>query len=280
MTSLQQRRGGLAVVISFATFIGLGLSSGLLGLAWPRMRAEFGLPLDAVGTLLLLQTMGYIVSSFFSGRVTALFGHGVTFFVSALLMAGGLAGYFVAPDWMLVIVCGLFVGAGSGLLDAGLNNYIAAYYGPRQMNWLHACFGIGLTIGPRIMSELFLRGYSWRVGYILTAVVLVALGVVYLLSLKIWRNDVPQIAGAQPTRPASLGATLRLPLLWLSVALLFAYAGMEIGAGQWAFTLSTEGRGIAEAEAGWCVTIYWGAFTIGRVLFVRSEEHTTAVQSS
>jgi len=117
------------------------------------------------------------------------------------------------------------------------------------------------------MRELFLRGYSWRVGYILTAVVLVALGVVYLLSLKIWRNDVPQIAGAQPTRPASLGATLRLPLLWLSVALLFAYAGMEIGAGQWAFTLSTEGRGIAEAEAGWWVTIYWGAFTIGRILF-------------
>lgn len=267
MAQQQQRGGNLAVFIGFATFIGLGLSSGLLGLAWPRMRDEFGLELDAVGTLLFIQTLGYIASSFFSGRITTVLGHGPAFLGGSLLMAGGLFGYYVAPGWLLVIVCGVLVGFGSGLLDAGLNNYVAAHYGPRQMNWLHASFGVGLTISPFIMTELFVAGLSWRVGYAITAAVILALGLAYLLTLRTWRDEVTSVTGKAPLRSAALGATLRLPILWLSVGLFFVYAGMEIGAGQWAFTVSTESRGIAEDAAGLWVTIYWGSFTVGRILF-------------
>lgn len=43
----------LLVAIAYLGFIILGLSSGLLGVAWPSIRQTFDTPLDAVGALLL-----------------------------------------------------------------------------------------------------------------------------------------------------------------------------------------------------------------------------------
>ncbi|KXK54454.1 MAG: putative major facilitator superfamily transporter [Chloroflexi bacterium OLB13] len=46
-----------------------------------------------------------------------------------------------------------------------------------------------------------------------------------------------------------------------------AYVSVEIGIGQWAFTLLTQSRGVAEEAAGPWVSVYWGVFTGGRILF-------------
>jgi fucose permease len=46
-----------------------------------------------------------------------------------------------------------------------------------------------------------------------------------------------------------------------------AYVSVEIGIGQWAYTLLTESRGIAPEVAGTWVSVYWGVFTGGRIFF-------------
>jgi fucose permease len=63
-----------------------------------------------------------------------------------------------------------------------------------------------------------------------------------------------------------LGATLRLPTAWFGVAIFFAYTGLELGTGTWAYTVLTEGRGIAMTTAGPWVTCFWVGLTTGRVL--------------
>ncbi len=55
------------IVLIYIAFISLGLPDGLLGVAWPGMRDSFGLPLDALGILILAFTGGYLTSSFFNG---------------------------------------------------------------------------------------------------------------------------------------------------------------------------------------------------------------------
>jgi fucose permease len=42
---------------------------------------------------------------------------------------------------------------------------------------------------------------------------------------------------------------------------------VEVGVGQWAFTVMTESRGISLASAGTWVAIYWGALAFGRAVF-------------
>lgn len=44
------------IAIAYASFSTLELSVGLRGVAWPYIRAGFGLPLDAVGVLVVRET--------------------------------------------------------------------------------------------------------------------------------------------------------------------------------------------------------------------------------
>lgn len=64
-----QQAGLLLLGLAYLGFSSLGLPDGLLGVAWPSIRAYFNLPLDALGTLLVLFTLGYLMSNFSSGRL-------------------------------------------------------------------------------------------------------------------------------------------------------------------------------------------------------------------
>ena len=52
-------------------FVALGLPDGLLGVAWPSIRASFDLPLDALGALLVTFTGGYVVANSLGGQLVA-----------------------------------------------------------------------------------------------------------------------------------------------------------------------------------------------------------------
>ena len=64
-----RRSTGTRVTLALAllAFVALGLPDGVLGVAWPSIRDELELPLDALGALLIAATVGYVVSSFSSG---------------------------------------------------------------------------------------------------------------------------------------------------------------------------------------------------------------------
>jgi hypothetical protein len=63
------------------------LPDGLTGVAWPSLRATFGLALDALGALIATTTPGYLAASFSSGRVLAGLGVGWLLVVSCLMTA-------------------------------------------------------------------------------------------------------------------------------------------------------------------------------------------------
>jgi fucose permease len=59
---------------------------------------------------------------------------------------------------------------------------------------------------------------------------------------------------------------LREPFLRANVVLFFFYTGVEAMAGQWAFSLFTEGRGFSPESAGASVSAYWASLTLGRIV--------------
>jgi hypothetical protein len=48
----------MLVALAYLGFVSIGLPDGLLGVAWPSIRAYFYLPLDALGALLAMFTIG------------------------------------------------------------------------------------------------------------------------------------------------------------------------------------------------------------------------------
>jgi fucose permease len=269
---MKHKSGMLLVGIAYSGFVVLGLPGGLLGVAWPSMRASFGLSLDAVGALLVAMTTGYLVSSFSSGPLLSRVGVGTLLMVSSVVAGGGLLGYALAPAWWVMILLGLVAGMGAGVIDAGLNTYFATNHRASLMNWLHACFGLGAALGPAMMTAVLDAGRSWRWGYVVVGVLQGLLALCFGLTVDRWRLAGTGPPGANPGSTASTtgkmrsGDTLRLPILWLGIGLFFVYAGIENTAGQWPYTLFTEGRGVSPGTAGLWVSVYWGSLTVGRVV--------------
>ena len=59
------------ILLAYAAFIALGMPDGLLGIAWPSIRADFGIPLDSLGMVLFASVSGYMTATFLSGALVA-----------------------------------------------------------------------------------------------------------------------------------------------------------------------------------------------------------------
>ncbi|SIN42709.1 MFS transporter [Micromonospora cremea] len=263
------------LLLAYLAFVSLGLPDGLLGVGWPSIRADFGVPTEAVGLLLTAGTVGYLTSSVLAGFTLARVGVGALLAGSTLLASLALTGYAASTGLAVLVGCALLLGLGSGAIDSGLNAYVAGAFGPRHMNWMHAFFGLGVAIGPLIMTAALSAGLAWRWGYGIVAAAQLALATAFALTVRAWRHRVPAstepgaAVATSPAPPAAqlpIRATLRLPAVW-SGALAFAlYVAIEVSAGLWAFLLLTEGRGLGPAVAGGCVSAYWGSLFVGRVV--------------
>jgi fucose permease len=266
------RAGHQALTLGLASlgFVSLGLPEGLLGVAWPSIRATFDLPLDALGLLLATFASGYFVSSAFSGRVIARLGVGLALAASCAVTGVSLLGYALAPAWPPMVALGVALGLGAGTIDAGLNTYAAVAHGPRVLNWMHAAFGVGAAVGPLVMTALLSSGLPWSSGYVIVAAAQMSLAVGYGLTRQRYINPPPSLArGQEPSASGqhSARAMLARPLIWLSLLLFFVYVGIEAAAGQWSFSLFTLARGTPAQIAGVLVSAYWACLTLGRLAF-------------
>ena len=257
------------VLLAYIAFIALGMPDGLLGIAWPSIRAGFSIPLDALGMLLTASVAGYLTSSTLSGPLMSRFGVGSVLAASCALTGIGLLGYTLVPVWWMMVLLGVLAGLGAGAIDAGLNTYVAAHFGEGLMQWLHASYGIGVTLGPIIMTVALTSFESWRVGYRVVGVFQILLAGAFMLSLPLW-NQKDQPTDDAPKRltdyKTPMSETLRQAKVWGSVLLFLLYTGAEASVGMWAYSLLTESRGIDPKTAGFFAGSYWATFTIGRII--------------
>ncbi len=253
---------GIALALSGLGFVSLGLPDGMLGVAWPSLRASFSLPQGALGPLLVATTGGYVVSSAMSGRILERINVGALLALSCAVTAASLIGYAAAPRFAWIVGLGALAGLGGGAIDAAINAYVAARHGPRSVSALHLCYGVGAAAGPALLTQLMAAGFAWRAGYAAVGAAQLAFAAVFSASLPLWPAPAPA-AEVGPARAS--GGALRLPPVWLGMAVFFVYTGVEAAIGAWAYTLLTEARGVSMLAAGAWVSAYWGALTAGRL---------------
>lgn len=258
------------VILAYIAFIALGMPDGLLGVAWPSVRSSFGIPLDAIGMLLTGSVAGYLTSSFLNGPLIARWGIGRVLAASCAMTGTALIGYTLVPVWWMMVLLGVLAGLGAGAIDAGLNTYVAAHFGEGLMQWLHASYGIGVTLGPIIMTMALTTLNSWRVGYRIVGGFQILLAICFVLTLSKWNQKEAPAGGEQPKRltdyKTPMTQTLRQPHVWFSALLFFLYCGAEVSLGTWTYSLLVESRGVGTTVAGLITGSYWATFTLGRIL--------------
>jgi fucose permease len=262
------------VPLAFLAFVSLGLPDGVLGVAWPSLRRSFDRPIDQLGLILLSTMAGYLASSFAAGAALERLGVGRLLVASSLLVAVGAAAWAATPWWAVVVAFSFVSGLGAGAIDAAINAFAAALFTPRVITWLHACWGLGAMLGPLVMTALIAAGPGWRWGYALLAASLAAMAGAFRLTLGLW--DSPAGAAGIAPGPGVAGGlreALREPRVRANALLFFLYTGAETGAGQWAYSLLTESRGMAPAAAGLAAAAYWGSIFVGRLAFGAIAHH-------
>ena len=266
---MPRRASLLLLPIIYLGYISLGLPDGTLGVAWPQMHRALALPVGLAGTLALVVTLFAGCSAFFSGAILPRFGTGPVVFVSCALTGFGLLLIAQTQNlgWMLAAAVPL--GFGAGAVDTGLNGYVARHYSSRHMNWLHACWGIGATSGPLLMTYALGTALGWRLGYGIIATVQLGLALLFLLTLRLWDTQPAATLGQSApgeAKTAHPAAQANSEAGWLSAAVFTLYVATEATAGLWAATILVESRGMAQATAGLCTTAYYGSITGGRIL--------------
>jgi fucose permease len=257
------KRASLLLALSYVGFVSLGLPDTVLGAAWPAVRDELGLAVDAAGPICLVTMGGVVLSSIASGRLRRRLGNGTVLIASTVLAAAALFTNARAPRYAFMLLAGALAGLGGGAIDACLNDFMARRYSARHMNWLHACWGVGASLAPAIVSAVLARGGSWRSAYAAIGCIELTLVLSFVATRRFWSDDLP-LTAAQATVAAS--ETALGSRAYASVLMFFAYGGLEAGAGLWMASYLIETRGMSRALAGAAVAVYWGALCAGRFL--------------
>ena len=191
----------LLLPIIYVAFISLGLPDSLLGSAWPSMYPQLGVPVSYAGIISMIISLGTIISSLNSDRLTRALGTGKVTAISVGMTAAALFGFSVSGQFWMLCLWAIPYGLGAGSVDAALNNYVALHYESRHMSWLHCMWGIGTMISPMVMGAALAGGMPWTSGYRYIALFQILLTAVLFVSLPLWQKRTVGTSGkeAAPT---------------------------------------------------------------------------------
>ncbi len=256
----------LLLVIIYIAFISLGLPDSLLGTAWPAAYGELGVAVSMAGFLSAVISCGTIISSLLSSRIIRRFGTGITTTVSVAMTAAALFGISLSNSFWIMFLFAIPLGLGAGSVDAALNNFVALHYKARHMNWLHSFWGVGASAGPVIMSFFLTRG-SWRSGYSAIGWIQIALVVILIASLPLWKLV---STGAQTSKGSgkaySITELIKIKGAKPALVTFFCYCSVEATAGLWGSSFLVFSRGISPETAASWVSLYYFGITFGRFM--------------
>ena len=253
----------------YLSFISLGLPDSLLGSAWPTMYPQLGVPVSYSGIVFMIISVGTIISSLQSDRLTRRLGTGRVTAFSVALTAAALFGFSVSRAFWQLCLWAIPYGLGAGSVDASLNNYVALHYKSKHMSWLHCMWGVGAASGPYIMGYVISGGGTWNGGYRCIAVIQVVLTALLLCSLPLWKGR-PQAKNASGSvveaKALSLKEVLRLRGVKSVLVCFFCYCALEQTTGLWASSYLTLYKGVPAETAAFFASMFFIGITAGRAL--------------
>ena len=268
-------------VLALLAFFAIAMPDAMLGVAWPFMRVTLDQPLAAMTVVLPFGVAATLVSASGWTWAAARLTLGRLLAGSVALSAVALLSCAIAPAYWVIVASAVLFGLSGGAIDAALNAHAARHFGPRQINLMHAAYGVGAASSPLVVTVVVSTGTSWRWAYLVVMVVQVALAVMFAVSSRRWDQAVrteDQAAQTEdqaaqtddepgPASPIPGRARWRPPPRAVAGLVVVAVeSGLESVVGLWAFVFLLGGVTLSPAVAGVVISGYWVALVVGRVI--------------
>ena len=261
----------LLLAVIYLSFISLGLPDSLLGAAWPSIYQGFGVPVSYSGVIFCIISVGTVVSSLQSDRLTRRFGAGWVTAASVAMTAAALFGFSISNSFWALCLWAIPYGLGAGSVDAALNNYVALHFASRHMSWLHCMWGVGASVGPYIMGAALTRNAGWHAGYRAIGIIQLVLTIIIVLSLPLWKTRAVIRADEQTdadtrAKALTLKQIFRIPGVKAVLITFFCYCSLEQTTSLWASSYLVLSKGIAPETAASFASLFFIGITAGRAL--------------
>lgn len=250
----------IATVAYYLAFIILGMTTAASGPSLLKLSEHTSSGLDRISLIFVFGALGYLLGSFLGGRAYDRFPGHKLMALTLLVIAVASILIPVSPTLTILLIAMFLSGFASGIIDVGGNTLLLWTHGEKSgpyMNGLHFFFGVGSLIAPLLLAQVLLRTNDIYWLYYSFAALSVP------LMIWLWLLPEPTHSVHQEQRNS---ATFPVVPVILVVMLFLLYVGLELGFGNWIYTYAITLNLGTEVTAAYLTSIFWGSFTLGRLL--------------
>lgn len=245
--------------------IGFGISG--IGSVVPEFTAQFAVSYAMVGRVFLFHGLGYFLTLVFGGMLGDFVFRGTLLRLGLFLATLGFLGIALSRSFSSVLYAFFLMGIGVGFVDCMVNPVAQHVFRDRPgavLNVIHAFFGLGSLLAPRMYAMLRHHGYTFRELY---GIIAVFTGLVAFLFLSpfIPRNT-------EKTSGRSIALAFTKKAFWLLGGTMLLYAAGVSTLNGWLVTYLKE-YGLAETRGAVFLSYFWLGLLCGRFVLAPFSEY-------
>jgi fucose permease len=256
------------IAVSLIGMMMIGITTTLMGPAFPLIMREFTIPFDLLGFLASAWGLGYLatlIGGILSDRYSEIVLMGTSFLITSA--ATGLV--LIVPNYGALVGVFLLGGVGTAFGEVAVNPLTSKLFEHRPgfaLNILHVFYSVGAFAGPAFASLVITQYGSWRLPYLAVSFVFVPL----FVTAAALSRKLKQVAAISSSSVAQIEREDRgvREILRAGSALIvagFFYLGAEIGITAWLPTFLTLEKSHSLQFAGVCIGLFWAAMAGGRL---------------
>ena len=265
------------IYLIYTCFVMYGWQASLVGSVWPKMSEDIGAGIILIGILTMVNYISSGILSFSAYKIRMKLGTSRSNVLGLMLAAISMLILANATSFVAIVIATVFLGASAGIIDVNSNSYVVKAYETKWVSFMHACWGLGATIGPMVMSFALVYLKNYRFGFYISFVMMLIISALMLFAKKYWDNKkitldkeyVELHSVTEEEKEANVGFAdilkIKNALKILICFMLANGAGCSLSA--WVATMATEQRGVAVAEAAIASSIFFFALMLGRIVF-------------
>ena len=265
------------IYLIYIGYMMYGWTASLLGGVWPKMSSDIGAGVTLIGILTMINYISSGVASFTTYKIRMKLGTSYSNVLGLSLAGISMLFFANANSFIVAAIAMIFLGASAGIIDVNSNSYVVKAYETKWVSFMHACWGLGATIGPMVMSVALIYMSSYRMGFYITFVIIILINILMFLAKRYWegkkktidQNYVELHSVSKEEKEAKVGIVDIIKVKnALKILICFLLAnGASCSFSTWIATMAVEQRGLGVAEAAVASSTYFFALMIGRIFF-------------
>jgi fucose permease len=251
------------IILAFSIMALFGFMENIRGTVIPEIKKDFNVNYSNIGFMIFIASAGYLIAPFIGGISIDKFGRKRVLGAGLLLIVASAIGIQFADSFGLLILLFTVMTSGFGLIEVGLNALGAQIFITKaavMMSFLHLFYGAGASASPKYSGVLLSQNTPWRHIY------LYSLLLVGILCLFLFICRFPADISTESEQKLPLRKIATDKKIWLFIAVLGFCQLAEHGVGNWLVNFLQVERGMDENESSLYLSLFFVAFTIGRIV--------------